>query len=83
MARYAARIVSWYTQGGMVDECGVTHTSNFFYKWEYLSVLNEDEYAWAPSLARWEPTKLTRYCHVAGTTHHLNCLLYTSPSPRD
>ena len=48
MARYAARYVAWYTQGGMVDECGVRHESNLHYRWDYLSVLNEDEYRTPP-----------------------------------
>ena len=48
MARYAARYVSWFTQGGMTDECGVRHVSNLHYKWELLSVLNEDEYRTPP-----------------------------------
>ena len=48
MARYAARYVSWFTQGGMTDECGVHHVSNLHYKWELLSVLNEDEYRTPP-----------------------------------
>ena len=44
MARYAARFVGWYTQGGFTDECGQRHHSGLFYKWRYLSVLNEDEH---------------------------------------
>ena len=48
MARYAARLVSWYTAGGMTDVCGMWHTSNLFYKWPLLSVLNEDEYHTPP-----------------------------------
>ena len=48
MARYAARYVSWFTMGGMTDECGVRHVSNLRYKWDYLSVLNEDEYRTPP-----------------------------------
>ena len=48
MARYAARYVSWFTQGGMTDECGVWHESGLRFKWDYLSVLNEDEYHTPP-----------------------------------
>ena len=48
MARYAARYVGWYTAGGFVDECGVKHTSNLYYDWPFLSVLNEDEYNTPP-----------------------------------
>ena len=43
MARYAARWVGWFTAGGMVDECGVRHSSGLRYNWPLLSVLNEDE----------------------------------------
>lgn len=48
MARYAARLVGWYTKGGFTDECGVRHTSSWRYKWDLLSVLNEDEYGTPP-----------------------------------
>eukprot|EP01051_Picozoa_sp_SAG22_P013848 SAG22_NODE_1605_length_4014_cov_1.785696_2_plen_292_part_00 len=49
MARFAARFVAWYTAGGFVDECGRNHSSGLYYKWEYLSVLNEDEKHMLPS----------------------------------
>ena len=48
MARYAARLVAWYTKGGFTDECGVRHSSGWRYKWDLLSVLNEDEYRTPP-----------------------------------
>eukprot|EP00729_Bicosta_minor_P003374 gene3374-16255_t len=38
---YFSRIVSWYTQGGFVDELGVRHVSNHSYDWKYWEVLNE------------------------------------------
>ena len=38
---YFSRIVSWYTQGGFVDELGVKHVSNYTYDWKYWEVLNE------------------------------------------
>ena len=38
---YFSRIVSWYTQGGFVDELGARHTSNHSYEWKYWEVLNE------------------------------------------
>ena len=44
MGEYAARYVGWYTKGGFTDECGKQHRSGLYYKWEHLSVLNEDEY---------------------------------------
>ena len=49
MARYAARIVGWYTAGGFTDECGVKHVSSLHYDWAHLSVLNEDEYRTPPT----------------------------------
>ena len=45
VAEYFARLVGWYTAGGFVDECGEVHHSGLHYKWDYLSVLNEDEHA--------------------------------------
>ncbi len=36
----AARLLSWYTKGGFVDEVGVTHTSGLFYNishWEVIT----------------------------------------------
>lgn len=48
MARYVARLIGWYTAGGMVDECGTYHKSDLFYKMEALSVLNEDEHQMIP-----------------------------------
>ena len=41
VARYIARLVSWFTQGGARDECGNWHPSNNHHKWAVLSVLNE------------------------------------------
>jgi hypothetical protein len=40
---YYARLVSWYTRGGFVDECGVYHPSGHHYGIEYWEVLNEVE----------------------------------------
>jgi hypothetical protein len=41
VARYIARLVSWFTQGGAKDECGNWHPSGHHHKWAVLSVLNE------------------------------------------
>merc|ERR1712232_546804 len=41
VARYIARLVSWFTQGGTKDECGKWHPSGHHYEWAVLSVLNE------------------------------------------
>jgi len=49
MARYAARYVGWYTNGGFQDGCGRWHASGLRYNWSLLSVLNEDEYHTPPS----------------------------------
>ena len=48
MAKYAARIVEWYTRGGTTDECGVRHESGLNYNWWGVSVLNENEYHTPP-----------------------------------
>ena len=40
-ARYIARLVGWFTQGGATDECGTWHPSGHHHKWALLSVLNE------------------------------------------
>jgi hypothetical protein len=52
MARYTARYASWYTRGGMTDECGVRHESGLFYNWPILSVMNEDETRTPPSFRK-------------------------------
>ena len=44
MARYFARLVGWYTNGGFHDECGHWHQSGYNYTWWGISVLNEDEH---------------------------------------
>ncbi len=41
---YWARVVSWYTKGGLTDEYGKWHESGHHYKFEYWEVLNEVEY---------------------------------------
>ena len=48
MASYAARYVGWYTAGGFEDACGSWHASGLRYRWDFLSVLNEDEYHTPP-----------------------------------
>eukprot|EP01052_Picozoa_sp_SAG31_P012228 SAG31_NODE_709_length_12683_cov_17.695248_7_plen_519_part_00 len=48
LARYFARLVSHYTNGGHHDECGHWHASGFNYTWWGISVLNEDEHHIAP-----------------------------------
>ena len=41
---YFARLVSWYTNGGFVDENGKQHTSGYHYKFPYWEVLNEVDF---------------------------------------
>jgi hypothetical protein len=50
VADYYARLVSWYTQGGFMDEFGKRHESGHHYKIEYWEVLNEvdDEHHMSP-----------------------------------
>jgi hypothetical protein len=43
LADYYARLVSWYTKGGFVDEFGVRHDSGHRFKWDYWEVLNEPD----------------------------------------
>lgn len=43
LADYYARLVGWYTNGGLVDEYGVTHKSGHFYDIPYWEILNEVE----------------------------------------
>jgi len=38
---YYARVVSWYTKGGFIDEYGVEHRSNHFYRIPIWEILNE------------------------------------------
>jgi hypothetical protein len=44
LAEYFARIVSWYTQGGFTDECGVFHSSGHKYNISAWEVFNEIEF---------------------------------------
>jgi hypothetical protein len=49
-ADYYARLLSWYTQGGLTDENGKWHPSGHHYKVAYWEVLNEieAEHKWKP-----------------------------------
>lgn len=50
LAKYYARLVSWYTQGGFTDEAGKRHESGHHYKIDYWEVFNEvdDEHSMTP-----------------------------------
>jgi hypothetical protein len=41
VADYYARLVSWYTKGGFIDEYGKRHDSGHHYRIDYWEVLNE------------------------------------------
>ena len=51
VAGYFARLLSWYTKGGLTDEYGKWHESGHHYKIAYLEVLNEIEFehSWDPA----------------------------------
>lgn len=44
VADYFARIVSWYTKGGLTDEYGKRHESGYHYSIPYWEVLNEVDF---------------------------------------
>jgi hypothetical protein len=50
ISEYFARLLSWYTQGGFVDENGKRQESGHHYKVAYWEVLNEidGEHKWTP-----------------------------------
>jgi hypothetical protein len=50
VADYYARLLSWYTKGGLKDEFGHWHESGHHYKIAYWELLNEieAEHHWAP-----------------------------------
>ena len=50
LAAVVGRQVGWYTAGGFHDDCGHWHASGLKYKWELLSLMNEDEHALQPGL---------------------------------
>jgi hypothetical protein len=50
LASYVRRLYSWFTAGGFHDDCGHFHASGLRYKWELLSIFNEDERHLQPGL---------------------------------
>ncbi|MGD0578010.1 MAG: glycosyl hydrolase family 39, partial [Bryobacteraceae bacterium] len=44
LADYYARLVSWYTAGGFVDELGQEHKSGYHFKIDYWEIFNEVEF---------------------------------------
>ena len=53
---YFARLLSWYTKGGLTDENGKWHESGHHYKIAYWEVLNEIEFE-----HHWTPEQYTRF----------------------
>lgn len=53
---YFARLLSWYTKGGLTDENGKWHESGHHYKIAYWEVLNEIEFE-----HNWSPEQYTRF----------------------
>ena len=56
VAGYFARLISWYTKGGLTDEYGKWHESGHHYKIAYWEVLNEIEFEHS-----WTPQAYTRF----------------------
>jgi hypothetical protein len=44
LADYYARLISWYTAGGFVDEFGGKHVSGYHFKIDYWEIFNEIEF---------------------------------------
>jgi hypothetical protein len=58
-ALYFARLLSWYTKGGLTDELGKWHESGHHYKIAYWEVLNEIEFE-----HHWTPEQYTRFYDI-------------------
>ena len=52
ISEYYARVVSWYVNGGFIDECGLWRESGHAYDIEFWEVLNEpdSEHSWSPEM---------------------------------
>jgi hypothetical protein len=55
-ADYFARLLSWYTKGGLTDEYGKWHASGHHYKIAYWEVLNEVDFE-----HHWTPPQYTKF----------------------
>ena len=55
-AEYYARLLSWYTRGGLTDEYGKWHESGHHYKIAYWEILNEIDFE-----HHWTPEGYTRF----------------------
>jgi hypothetical protein len=68
VAAYYARILSWYTCGGFLDELGQRHDSPHRYKISWWEILNEPEYEHAISAK----TYTTLYDAIANAIHQVS-----------
>ena len=65
LAAYYARLVSWYTQGGFVDQQGKQHASGFHFHIPYWEIFNEPDFEHSMS----PPDYTARYDAVAAAIH--------------
>jgi hypothetical protein len=56
ISEYFARLLSWYTKGGLTDENGKWHESGHHYKIAYWEVLNEIDFE-----HHWSPQNYTKF----------------------
>jgi hypothetical protein len=64
-ADYYARLISWYTKGGLTDEYGKWHESGHHYKIAYWEVLNEIDYE-----HHWSPENYTKFYDAVTAAMH-------------
>jgi hypothetical protein len=64
-ADYYARLISWYTKGGLTDEYGKWHESGHHYKVAYWEVLNEIDFE-----HHWSPEGYTRFYDAVTAAMH-------------
>jgi hypothetical protein len=62
VAGYFARLLGWYTQGGLTDEYGTWHASGHHYKIAYWEVLNEIDFEHS-----WTPEQYTKFYDVVSS----------------
>ncbi|MCU1226304.1 MAG: hypothetical protein JWQ42_4397 [Edaphobacter sp.] len=62
VSEYFARLLSWYTKGGFIDEAGKRRESGHHYKIAYWEVLNEIEFE-----HHWTPEQYTKFYDAVTT----------------
>lgn len=68
LSDYFARLVSWYTKGGFVDELGQFHASGHHYKMQYWEIFNEIDGEHEPTPAQY----VQRYDAIVEAVHKVN-----------